>query len=59
MIVAHLTGKANSITALGATLFFWVRVAHAATYLAGIIYARTAAFFVGVVGEVMILSQLF
>ncbi len=59
VIVAHLTGKANSITALGATLFFWVRVAHAATYLAGIIYARTAAFFVGVVGEVMILSQLF
>jgi uncharacterized MAPEG superfamily protein len=59
VIVAHLTGKANSTTALGATLFFWARVAHAATYLAGIIYARTAAFFVGVVGELMILSQLF
>jgi uncharacterized MAPEG superfamily protein len=59
VIVAHLAGKSNSTTALGATLFFWARVAHAATYLAGIIYARTAAFFLGVVGEVMILSQLF
>jgi uncharacterized MAPEG superfamily protein len=58
VIVAHLAGKANSTTALGATLFFWARVAHAATYLAGIIYARTAAFFLGVVGELMILSQI-
>jgi uncharacterized MAPEG superfamily protein len=59
VLVAHITGKANSTTALGATLFFWGRVAHAATYIAGIIYARTAAFFVATVGELMILSQLF
>jgi len=59
VLVAHVAGKANSTTALGATLFFWGRVAHAATYIAGIVYARTAAFFVGTIGELMILSQLF
>ena len=59
VLVAHVTGKANSTTALGATLFFWGRVAHAGTYIAGIIYARTVAFFVGTIGELMILSQLF
>jgi uncharacterized MAPEG superfamily protein len=59
VLVAHVTGKADATTALGATLFFWGRVAHAATYIGGIIYARTAAFFVATIGELMILSQLF
>jgi uncharacterized MAPEG superfamily protein len=58
VLVAHVAGKANATTALGATLFFWGRVAHAAVYGAGIPYLRTAAFFVGTVGELMILSQL-
>jgi uncharacterized MAPEG superfamily protein len=58
VLVAHVAGKANATTALGATLFFWGRVAHAAVYVAGIPYLRTAAFFVGTVGELMILSQL-
>ena len=58
VLVAHVAGKANATTALGATLFFWGRVAHAAVYVAGIPYARTAAFFVGTAGELLILSQL-
>jgi uncharacterized MAPEG superfamily protein len=58
VLAAHLTGKGDSTTALGATLFFWARVAQAVTCLAGIIYARTAAFFVGTIGELMILKQL-
>src|SRR5262245_39577351 len=59
VLVAHVTGKANSTTALGATLFFWGRVAHAAVYTAGIIYLRTAVFFVATLGEILILLQLF
>lgn len=58
VIVAHLTGKANSTTALGATLFFWGRVAHALTYTAGLIYVRTIVFFIAAIGELMILFQL-
>jgi uncharacterized MAPEG superfamily protein len=59
VLVAHVAGRANETTALGATLFFWGRVGHAAAYLAGIIYLRTAVFFIATVGELLILSQLF
>jgi uncharacterized MAPEG superfamily protein len=59
VLVAHVAGKANASTALGATLFFWGRVFHALLYIAGIPYARTAAFFVAAAGEIMILLQLF
>jgi uncharacterized MAPEG superfamily protein len=58
VLVAAVAGKANATTATGATLFFWGRVAHAAVYVTGIPYLRTAAFFVGTAGELMILSQL-
>ena len=59
VLVAHVSGHANATTALGAEIFFWARVAHAATYIGGIIYARTGCFFIGLVGEIMILKQLF
>jgi len=59
VLTAHVTGRANATTALGATLFFWGRVGHAATYVAGLLYVRTGAFFVGTIGELLILSQLF
>jgi len=59
VLVAHVAGKANATTALGATLFFWGRVGHAAAYIAGIIYLRTAVFFIATIGELLILSQLF
>jgi len=59
VLVAHVSGHANATTALGATIFFWARVAHFAVYSAGLIGVRTAVFFAGVVGEVLILVQLF
>ena len=58
VLVAHVAGRANAQTALGATLFFWARVGHAAVYIAGIKYLRTAVFFVGTAGELLILGQL-
>jgi uncharacterized MAPEG superfamily protein len=58
VLVAHLTGKANATTALGAELFFLARVLHAILYIAGVLYLRTAAFLLGTIGEVMILVQL-
>ena len=59
VIVTHVLGASNDITAMGATLFFWARVAYLGVYIAGIPWVRTVAFMAGWVGEVMILSQLF
>jgi uncharacterized MAPEG superfamily protein len=59
VIVAHLAGKANEAVAMGATTFFFARVAHILFYTAGLIYWRTLAYFAGVAGEVIILVQLF
>jgi uncharacterized MAPEG superfamily protein len=59
VLIAHVSGHANAMTALGATIFFWGRIAHAAIYVAGIPGLRTAAFFVAVFGELLILLQLF
>ena len=59
VLTAHVAGKANGTTALGAELFFASRVAHVMVYTAGIIGLRTAVFFVGSIGEVLILLQLF
>lgn len=58
VLVAHVVGAANDVTAMGATIFFWARVAYLVIYTAGIPWVRTIAFMAGWVGEVMILSQL-
>jgi len=58
VLVAHVAGKANETTALGAAIFFWARVAHAGVYTAGIPGVRTAAFGAAIAGEIMILLQL-
>jgi uncharacterized MAPEG superfamily protein len=59
VLIAHVSGHANAMTALGATIFFLGRVVHAAVYIAGIVGVRTAAFVVAVIGELLILLQLF
>jgi len=58
VLVAHVTGKANAATAMGAAIYFWARVAHAAIYVAGITWIRSLAFGISMVGLVMILLQL-
>lgn len=58
VLVAKAAGVRNDITLLGAQLFFWGRVAHGAIYIAGIPWARTAAWAVSVVGLLLILWQL-
>jgi uncharacterized MAPEG superfamily protein len=49
VIVAHLAGKANSMTAFWAMSYFWLRVAHAIVYWLGIPYVRTLIFTLGFV----------
>jgi uncharacterized MAPEG superfamily protein len=53
VIVIHLAGKADAMTAFWTMWFFWLRLAHAIVYLLGIPYLRTLIFtlsYVGVVG---------
>src|SRR5688572_25162410 len=59
VVVAHLTQSANTWTAFGAAVFFWARLVHAIVFVAGIPWARTLAFVVSIIGELIILLQLF
>ncbi|AQA17460.1 hypothetical protein BST95_03615 [Halioglobus japonicus] len=59
VIVAHISGKANEMTALGSTIFFWSRVVYVAVYTAGITYLRTLVWFTSWAGGILIFMQLF
>jgi uncharacterized MAPEG superfamily protein len=58
VLIAQVAGKTNAMTALGAELFFWGRLAHGIIYVAGIPWIRTLAWLVAVVGMIMIFLQL-
>jgi uncharacterized MAPEG superfamily protein len=58
VLVAHLAGKTNAVTALGAQLFFWGRLAYAPVYVIGIPWLRTGLWAISFVGMLRILSQL-
>lgn len=57
-LVAVVASRTNGMTALGAHLFFWGRLAYAGIYLAGIPWLRTGAWAVSMVGLVMMFLQL-
>jgi uncharacterized MAPEG superfamily protein len=58
VLLARALNISNSMTVLGAQLFFWGRVAHAVLYIAGISWVRTAAWAVSIVGLLLIFLQL-
>lgn len=58
VLIAHVTNQANDMTALGAQLFFWGRLAFAIIYLAGIPWIRTVAWAVSVVGMAIIFVEV-
>lgn len=58
VLVAHVAGKANATTALGAQLFFWGRLAYAIVYVAGVPWLRTLLWVVSVIGMALIALQL-
>jgi uncharacterized MAPEG superfamily protein len=47
VIVAHLAGKANAMTAFWASCYFWLRLAHAVVFLFGLPLVRTIPFTLG------------
>jgi len=58
VLIAAAAGKANAMTAMGAMIFFWARLAYAVIYLAGIAWLRTVAWFVSVIGMALIAIEL-
>jgi uncharacterized MAPEG superfamily protein len=55
VLVARLGGVPAENVAPGAAIFFWARVVYFFVYLAGIPFLRTAVYFAGMVGLVMIM----
>ncbi len=49
VLIAQVAGKSDSMTAMWAMAFFWLRVVHALCYLFAIPYLRTLAFVGGFV----------
>ena len=49
VVVAHIAGKANAMTAFWAMFFFWMRLIHAVVYVLAIPYVRTLVFTLGFV----------
>ena len=58
VIAAALTGTANEMTALGARMFFWSRIAQIVLHTAGVPWGRTLTFTVGWAGMIVIFLQI-
>lgn len=58
IFVAVIAERTNSMTALGAALFFWARVAFAPLYWFGVPWLRTGAWFIGIIGLILIFLQI-
>jgi uncharacterized MAPEG superfamily protein len=49
VLIAHVAGKANGMTAFWAMSFFWLRLIHAGVYWAAVPFVRTLVFTLGFV----------
>ena len=58
VLVANAVGVSNDATALGASLFFYARVAHAIVYAFGWPLIRPLFYFAGLYGVIVILWEI-
>ncbi len=58
VLIAQLANRTDAMTALGAELFFWGRLAQAIIYILGLPWLRTLAWVVSVIGLILIFLQL-
>ena len=58
VLLAQISGQASAATAFGAALFFWARLGHAIVHIAGVPWARTIAFAVAWVGNLIIFWEV-
>ncbi|MEM9566760.1 MAG: MAPEG family protein [Cyanobacteria bacterium P01_E01_bin.34] len=59
IVVAHLAGQADEITAMASVAIVASRVVHGVTYIAGIGVLRSLSYFVSLLGIGVILIRLF
>jgi len=58
VVVVHLAGRADDVSALACQVFLGARVAHAVFYLAGLIGVRTLAYYVAIAALLTVYSRL-
>ena len=58
VLIAHVAGRANGITALGAQIYFWGRVAYVPLYAFGVPFVRSLVWLASMVGILMLLAAL-
>ena len=58
VVVAHLSGAANTATAAAAIAYFWARVAHYVLYVSGVPFGRTTMFTIGWLAMACIFWQI-
>lgn len=58
ILVAAYLERFNAVTALGAALFFWSRVAYAPLYWFGVPMIRSLAWFVSIAGITLVALQI-
>ena len=58
ILIAHLTGTGTETTAIAAAVFFWARIVQTVVHVMGIAYIRTVAFFIGMVAQLTIASEI-
>lgn len=59
LIMVLITGHVSQVTAIGAWLYFWARLAYLPLYLFGVPWLRTLAWLASIVGLAMLLIPLF
>jgi uncharacterized MAPEG superfamily protein len=58
ILIAHVTGVSTETTVIASAVFFWARIVQTVVHIMGIPYIRTAAFFVGLVAQLTIASEI-
>lgn len=58
VVVAHVTGRNDEVTATASIVFVGARVAHSLLYVAGVAYVRTLAFWTSLIAIGVIVSRL-
>ena len=59
VLSAHAAGVSTDNTVLGASLFFYARLAHAVVYAAGLPWIRPLFWFIAIIGMGLIAVELF
>jgi uncharacterized MAPEG superfamily protein len=58
VLIAHVAGKENETTALGAQIYFWARVAYVPLYAWGVPHVRSLAWLISIVGLGMVAQAI-